>query len=287
MSDNRAEQPPMREAFALLGHDIRLNILVALLDNWVAAYTEPIPYAELMDAVGVEDSGKFNYHLGKLRGTYVQQVDDGYVPTAAATALYRAVVAHQPSQDADRTHFEVGSECPSCGAALVGTHERGFLSVDCSSCNDWVGFTYPFPRNGFNNRSDDEVVRAAHKRCKHHLELARSGQCPFCAATTSIEVQEEAIKEGDEPAVTIECTSCSFIIGSRILFLLLLNTPVTAVLSDAGIGVEQYEWELPEATVCISSQEPLRIRVNLEGEGGEVTLVVDEYLNVCSIRIDK
>ncbi|WP_434523177.1 winged helix-turn-helix domain-containing protein [Halorubrum sp. AS12] len=272
----------MQEAFALLGHDIRLDILVALLDNWVAAYTEPIPYAELMDAVEVEDSGKFNYHLGKLRGAYVQQVEDGYVPTAAATALYRAVVAHQPGREANRTQFDVDSECPSCDAELVGTHERGFLSVDCTSCEDWIGFSYPFPKNGFANRSDDEIVRAAHSRCKHHLAAARSGQCPFCTATTTIELQKDAIAEGDDPAVEITCNSCSFHVGSRILFPLLLETRVTTVLSNAAIDVEQYEWELPDPTTCITSRDPLRIQIRVHGDKDTATVVIDNCLNVCS-----
>lgn len=282
MSDDRAEQPSMREAFALLGHDIRLDILVALLDNWAAAYTEPIQYAELMDAVEVEDSGKFNYHLGKLRGAYVQQVEDGYVPTAAATALYRAVVAHQPKREATRTQFDVHSECPSCDAGLVGTHERGFLSVDCTSCDDWIGFSYPFPKNGFTNRSDDEVVRAAHRRCKHHLAVARSGQCPFCTATTTIDIREDVIADDDNPPVEITCDSCSFHVGSRTLFLFLLDARVTTVLSNAGIDVEQYEWELPEPTTRITSRDPLRIKIEIHGDEDTATIIIDGYLNVCS-----
>jgi hypothetical protein len=282
MSDERSEQPPMREAFALLGHDIRLDILVALLDNWVAAYTEPIPYAELMEAVEVEDSGKFNYHLGKLRGAYVQQVEDGYVPTAAATALYRAVVAHQPSQEAARIQFNIDSECPDCGVTLVGTHERGFLSIDCESCDDWIGFSYPFPKNGFTNRSDDEVVRAAYRRCKHHLSVARAGQCPFCTATTTIDIQEDAIGEGNNPPVEISCNSCSFHVGTRILYPFLLDARVTTVLSSAGIDVEQYEWELPEPTTRITSREPFRLQIEVRGDGDTATINIDDHLNVCS-----
>lgn len=286
MGDDPGEQPSMREAFALLGHDIRLDILVALLDEWVAAYTEPTTYAELMDAVGVSDSGKFNYHLGRLHGTYVEKVDGGYVPTAAATALYRAVVAHRPDRARDRTQFEVDSECPRCGARLVGTHERGFLSVDCESCDDWLGFSYPFPGNGFRGRTDDEAVRAAHGRCKQHLGVARSGQCPFCAATTTIEVERDAIVAGNEPPIEIRCDSCSFHVGSHVLFPFLLDPDVTAVLSDAGIDVDRYEWELPEPTTRVTSQEPLRIHVEVDGPDGTATFVIDDRLDVSSGRLE-
>jgi phage FluMu protein Com len=282
MADDRADQPPMREAFALLGHDIRLKILEVLLDNWVAAYTDPIQYAELMDAVGVEDSGKFNYHLGKLRGGYVQKVDDGYVPTAAATALYRAVVAHQPTQEPNRTRLDVDSKCPHCNTALGRTHDRGFLSVVCDSCDEWAGFSYPFPKNGFTNRTDEEIVRATHRRCKHDLAIARSGQCPFCAATTAVEIKADAIREGNVPAVEIRCDAYSFYVGTDILFPLLLDTRVVAILTNAGITLDHYEWELPERTTAISSQSPLRIQVTVAGDEETATIVVDDRLNVCS-----
>lgn len=282
MTDASAEPSSMREAFSLLGHDIRLDILVALLDDWEAAYTDPVPYAELMDAVGVTDSGKFNYHLGKLRGAYVRKVDGGYVPTAAATALYRAVVAHQPDHEMEQTRFDVDSDCPRCHAALVGRFERGFLSVDCDSCGDWIGFSYPFPRNGFTDRSNEAAVRAAHRRCKHHLAVARAGQCPFCAGATTVDIREDAITDGGDPAVEIACNSCSFHVGSRILFPLLLDAQVVTMLSDVGIDVEQYEWEFPEPTTRIAARDPLRIRVEVPGDKATTNFVLDGRLDVCS-----
>lgn len=222
------------------------------------------------------------YHLGKLRGRYVRKVDGGYVSTSAATALYRAVIAHQPDYAMDQTRFDIDSECPCCHAILVGRYQRGFLSVDCDSCDDWIGFSYPFPKNGFTNRSNEEGVRAAHRRCKHHLAVARGGQCPFCADTTTIDIQEDAITSDGDPAVEIRCNSCSFHVGSRILFPLLLDTQVITLLSDAGIDVEQYEWELPEPTTRITSRDPLRIQVEVPCEEPNTAIILDHRLNVCS-----
>jgi hypothetical protein len=240
-----------------------------------------------MNAVDMVDSGKFNYHLGKLRGVYVRKVQGGYVPTAAATALYRAVIAHQPHRDGQRRRFGVESECPDCGAAVVGTHERGFLSVDCGSCEEWVGFSYPFPRNGFAARSDEEVMRAVHRRCKHHLALARSGQCPFCAATTTTAVDEEAVEGGTDPAVEIACDSCSFRVGSRLLFPLLLDTRVSAVLVNRGFDPERYEWELPELPTRLVGRDPLRIRVEVQGENGTTAMIIDGDCSLCAVETDQ
>jgi hypothetical protein len=134
----RAEPADAREAFALLGHEIRLDIVLALFEDWMAAYTEPKPYAELMDAVGMEDSGKFNYHLGKLRGVYVRQVEDGYVPTASATALYRAVLATRPTETADHEQQLPDRHCPACGEQPRLRYEGGFVTVECPACRDVV-----------------------------------------------------------------------------------------------------------------------------------------------------
>ena len=62
------DRASVREAFSLLAHEVRLDIVLALLENWAAVDTEPQSYSDLMDAVGMRDSGKFNYHLDKLRG---------------------------------------------------------------------------------------------------------------------------------------------------------------------------------------------------------------------------
>ncbi|MDF9745462.1 DUF7347 domain-containing protein [Natrinema salsiterrestre] len=113
MATDDEARAAVREAFSLLDHEIRLEILLALLEDWHAVYTEPRSYTELMDAVGMRDSGKFNYHLDKLRGVYVRQVEDGYVPTASVTALYRAVLAHRP------TDLRVRSDDDRLGVSAV------------------------------------------------------------------------------------------------------------------------------------------------------------------------
>ncbi|WP_438267405.1 DUF7351 domain-containing protein [Haladaptatus halobius] len=149
---------------------------------------EPRGYAELMRTVGIEDSGRFNYHLDELRGNYIRRVDDGYVPTAAATALYRAVLANRPMEDTDRT-LDIDSPYPMCDNELAVQYRRGFLSVRCPSCKSpATRHTYPFPANGFIERSDAEILLTFHRRLRSHLALARNGQCPFCAGRTDCEL---------------------------------------------------------------------------------------------------
>lgn len=66
MPDSDTDEPtPLtpEEAFAVLGNEIRVDILRAL---WEAG--EPLAYSELQERIGVCDSGRFNYHLRKLVG---------------------------------------------------------------------------------------------------------------------------------------------------------------------------------------------------------------------------
>jgi hypothetical protein len=271
------EGEPVREAFSVLAHDIRLDILLALFEDWEGEHTDPRGYAELMRAVGVEDSGKFNYHLSELRGAYVRKVEDGYVPTAAATALYRAALAHRPAVADESVAIDADAPCPSCGSPLEITHRRGFLSVRCADCaSPAARHTYPFPRNGLDGRSDTAVLDAFHRRLRAHLGLARLGTCPFCAGRTERELRPD----GDGPAVRIACLSCTFIVGIAPLPAVLDDDRVAGALREAGTPVEEtYHWDLPKGSLAPRGENPREFTISVDVEGG-LHVDVDDALRV-------
>jgi len=288
-----------REAFGLLGHDLRLDILLALLDRWRAAHTEPQRYSELMRAVGERDSGKFNYHLDKLRGTYVRQVDSGYVPMASATALYRSVLAYRPTTESRVTTFPVGVTCPDCGADLRAAYEQQFLTVSCPDCAETVeGFTYPFPKNGLENRGDETVVRATYERARHHVNLARTGQCPFCAGTTTVTVDRDTLAgtatddtatgsafDAHERPVEITCDTCTFVVTVGFLFALSMQRRVATALGMLGVGTDDV-WEQPSTTTRVAADEPLTVEIELASGGRTASVVTDGDLDVHSVTVD-
>jgi hypothetical protein len=268
-----------REAFSLLGHELRLETLLALLEGWRAARTEPRRYSDLMRAVGLQDSGKFNYHLGRLRGVYVRKQEGGYVPTAAATALYRAVLAHRPTAAAGRTRLDPEVTCPDCDSALAAEHEAGFLSVRCEVCADPpVDFSFPFPVNGLEGRSDTAVVRAAFERARAAIGLARRGQCPDCAGRPSRSVRPS----GDGPPVRIDCDTCTWVVETGYLLPLQSAPRVAGALSTVGLPADGFPWELPTPVVAVR-QEPWRASLTVDGPDGTATVTVDADLAVRSV----
>ncbi|WP_126662666.1 winged helix-turn-helix domain-containing protein [Haloterrigena salifodinae] len=307
MTTDDAPEPTVREAFSILNHEIRLEILLALLEDWDAVYTEPKSYAELMDAVGMRDSGKFNYHLDKLRGVYVREVEDGYVPTASVTALYRTVLAHRPTERREFESSEIESACPRCEAALVLCYERGFATVDCPACEEWDGFTYPFPKNGLEEQDAGAIARTVARRARRDIGLARAGQCPFCAGATTVTLRLEALESdndggsdgngdaggaeiadcGRDPWVEITCDDCTFLAGVRPMTALLTDAQAAGALADAGFDLERYDWELPAPTVRVESREPTRIALEVDGDegNGSVTAVVDDAFAVRSVTV--
>ncbi len=271
-----ADDVDAREAFALLGHDIRLEILLALLEDWLAAHTQPKSYAELMDAVGMEDSGKFNYHLDKLRGVYVRQVEDGYVPTASATALYRTVLAHRPTETVETDQRLSTVTCPACGADPALQYDRGFVTVDCPDCSAWEGVTYPFPQNGFESHDTEQLLVAVSERVRHEVGLARTGQCPACAGPTTVDLRLDHVE--DDGWVELACGSCTFVVGVDPLTTLLTDDRVGSALREVGLDPLAHDWDRPNSQPVVRSRDPPRLALTVAGPSGTANIILTDAL---------
>lgn len=81
-------------AFELLGEETRLGIIDALYAANPADDDEAIRFSRLREAVGVQDTGQFNYHLNRLLGTFVVRTEDGYVLSSAGEAVGRLLADH-------------------------------------------------------------------------------------------------------------------------------------------------------------------------------------------------
>ena len=102
------------DALAMLGDETRIAILRALADA-----DEPLPFSELRKRAGVEDAGRFNYHLSKLREYFVREEGGGYTLRHAGS---RVVAAAGDAAAVDLNGEELAAsdadepeQCPVCG----------------------------------------------------------------------------------------------------------------------------------------------------------------------------
>jgi hypothetical protein len=300
MREEDRERVVPKEAFALLGHDIRLDILSAFFERYSpvdpASRSEvrdrrTLSYSELMAATGTEDSGKFNYHLEKLRGAYVQKVDAGYVPTASAVALYQAAVANRPTESLP-VDFDVDGACPTCGTALRGRYEQEYLTVDCPACDLFWGLTYHFPKNGLIVRDGEDVYEALYDRLMYHVGLARTGQCPSCAGVTDVTIPRNRLDGAALPTAEMTCGTCSWIATVDVLSALQYVPRVTRALLelDLPIGTSSSmratEGILPDVTGRVRSDDPFRAVVSVDRDDTAIEIVVDGSLGVRSVTVE-
>lgn len=97
MADERSDDSPSAEfnsaeTFSLLGDSTRLAILRSLWEAQKDREKKTVPFEVLRERVGVADSGRFNYHLGKLTNRFITQTNDGYQLRYAGTRVVGALL---------------------------------------------------------------------------------------------------------------------------------------------------------------------------------------------------
>lgn len=81
-----SEEISPEKAFSLLGNETRVAIIREL-----GATEDPRSFSDLHAAVGVRDSGGFNYHLQKLVGTFIRRADGGYELSEAGVRICESI----------------------------------------------------------------------------------------------------------------------------------------------------------------------------------------------------
>lgn len=77
------DEPTLASTFDLLSDQTRLRIVREL----AATDPDPVAFSALCGRLGVRDTGRFNYHLGRLRGRLVEKREEGYVLTPEGSKL--------------------------------------------------------------------------------------------------------------------------------------------------------------------------------------------------------
>jgi hypothetical protein len=225
----------MVDGFDLLADETRASIVRELA---VARREDPqnqaVPFAELRKRIGATDSGRFNYHLGKVRGHFVAATDDGYrlsvVGIRAAAAVLGGEFGDQPTRDP----VTLEDTCLRCGNDLVARYDDGLLEVGCGNHH---GFADSVPPAMVEDRSLREAVDAFDTKLRREVGMARDGACPLCQGAMSWSVVHDPEEAPVEFVYAAECERCGHHLGVLPGLLVLDHPAVVAAYRSAGVDV--------------------------------------------------
>lgn len=259
---NESDAGPPREhlepadSFALLGDETRLEI-VRTLAEWDPE--QPPTFAELRRSVGVDDPGRFNYHLGRLRGQFLVKEDGTYRTTYAGEMVHGALVTGTFTERVRAMTTRTDYGCPFCGASMTVRYADGQFSATCPTHGRVSALTFP-PRAA-TEREIDGLVELADLEARRLFRRTLQGVCPECWAAldepnyAAFDHEQWATEHDESPEGTewrivllqTACGNCNTKLGAPVEAFLALSSAVVAFFDDHGVDLlDRHAFELHE-----------------------------------------
>lgn len=277
------------EAFEVLGDETRVAIIGALAaERRKSPGSRAVSFSELRDRTEIDDSGRFNYHLDKLVGQFVEQTEAGYRLNSVGKFVAGAVMSGYYEGDTLEIDGHELESCPLCDGILDVGYEDGMLRVGCSNnhqFNTWV------PPRAFNGRTIESVVEVAATTAIGRLRQVGRGSCHLCFGT----VEWELIPTEDNPDVPVavvhggQCQGCGAGYTTTPGTFALLAPMVQAELYAHGVTM----WDAPvrwfikcdEATIDSFDASTGRVTVTEDLDSVSLTVTTDERGDVRDLDI--
>lgn len=270
-----------QQGFEILSDETRVDILRVLADRLKDDPADPtLGFSDLRRAVGMRDSGNFNYHLDHLEGRFVRSTDDGYRIAPAGIEVVAALVAGIYGEGERLGPVEIGDPCPVCEEPLTATYEHNLLSVTCPE--DHV-FRNTLPPGAIDGRSIEAVIELLTLTTKQHLALAVDGICPFCQAQLDWSVQPI---DREPLEFTNQCDRCGVRVEVPAIACVLHHPAVISFFYEHGVDVRERPLWAPEFydTVRLDvSTDPVEVEVTIELDGDSLTATLDSGLDITTI----
>lgn len=195
------------DAISSLGNAHRLQILMAL-DNVEQEHQEPwhtMSFTELYNAMDVDSTSQFSYHLDRLVGQFVRETSDGYRLTYSGHKIVRTIVSDVYESTSTFEDSEVSGVCLFCEAAsLIATLDAEQFRIRCTEC-DAILITDFFPQSQTRDRSPMEVIESFGYRIWSMYVQLRGDVCPECFGP--VERTVDVYEHGGKP-VHLHVNSC-------------------------------------------------------------------------------
>lgn len=301
MGDSDAGPTPA-DTFAALADPVRVEIVRALGDTRAddageiryRPFDHPergVSYTALRDAVGVDDNGRFNYHLGEVVGSFVEKSDERYRLTWLGVVAYRVLVAGRFSAAPVTRRFTLDDTCHRCGDPTVARYtEDQVLYVDCTGCGLRTVMIH-VPQHGIADASRETLLSAGATRYRTHVESLTAGHCPWCSGRVSCSVGATDEATRGQPVVTFLCGACGGVYFPSVGATLLAQPAVVSFCDERGVDLrDRHPWRLPFVSApdraTVVATEPTRVAVDVHAAGDRCRVVLDGDLAVRDVTVE-
>jgi len=228
-------------AFAAVADELRVRILRELWDA-----DGPLSFSELRERVGVRDSGRFNYHLGELRGRFVEKDGDagGYDLRFAGRKLVGGLHSGAYTEAAEPVGPQpVDGSCVVCGGDLQAVYEDEHGTVECTDCGVSVIQTEVPP--AFVDGREDDLAAAVDGYVRTTLRSFLDGFCPTCSGPTggrltdAGEVGPLADRDRLGPLAAVTCERCGASFSGLAAWVAIDHPAVLAFYDDHDRSVRE------------------------------------------------
>lgn len=287
------------DVFEAVAHPDRLSILRVLLDVQRSADERRVGFTDLRDRAGIDDTGRFNYHLDRLRDAYVTGTDEGYRLSSFGFRVLAPMAAGRYDPDRSPDSIDAPGECYQCGSDLEIRYRENTWQVVCTD-----GHTVNYGLVGYPaiaaDRTPEEAVAALGHLNAQALELGVAGTCPTChgrldGRIVSADEVDAVDVRADGPGGHVyraPCERCGNQFMTSVGGCVATHPRVVRFLADRGVDVRRAApWTLPfrhPGAETVVSEDPLRLRVAVgEGvgdDGASLPVVVDREGAVVAVE---
>lgn len=223
------ERQSPEEAFGLLSNDLRVSIVRALGEA-----NKPLSFSALREGVGERDSGKFNYHLGKLTGHFVTKDEDGYSLSLAGTQMYGAIQSGAYTANASLAPFEFEGPCPLCGSdVLVAEYAEEKANLYCPACEEWRN-EFSFPPASLDQYTRDELPYAFDRWMRATVLKVLQGFCSNCGGRIDGQLEPVQTDSPIRVRAVFECGRCGDKLTASAMLPALFHPVAVSFFEDYG-----------------------------------------------------
>jgi len=279
-----------QEAFAILGNEYRAEIIRTLGDEQGSEGPRPIlSFSELYSKSDVDiATSQFNYHLQRLVGPFIENIEEGYRLRHGAVTLYRTILAGTYIRETHIEDFNVGVDCYYCDAPIEARYADRRFTILCSGCGQTYSDTTAPPSVSEGDR--EALLNRIDQYIRHRILAFSKGVCSICAnelRTRFLPGDDLAAPRSDQLDVFVHrsCDYCGAQQYMSVGLSLLYNSSLIAFFQERDLDVTttpiwELEFAMTDRFVDIRSTDPWEVALCIEQGGEELELVVDDNLTV-------